>query len=97
MIFYPTNWPHASEAGSLNKSSCLAPALGVSKFIIITNMIMVTIVVLLKSDLDAQQTHLRGQFVEKRLVLSSSFRCNQINYCERYDFDHTLLCYLSPT
>ncbi len=32
-----------SEAGLLNKSSCLAPALGVTKFIIVINMILVTL------------------------------------------------------
>jgi hypothetical protein len=31
------------KAGSLNKSSCLAPALGVTKFIIVTDMILVTL------------------------------------------------------
>jgi hypothetical protein len=31
------------EAGSLNKSSCLAPTLGVTKFIIVTGMILVTL------------------------------------------------------
>ncbi len=32
-----------SEAGLLNKSSCLAPALGVINFIIVTGMIWVTL------------------------------------------------------
>jgi len=31
----------ASEVGLLNKSSCLAPALGMTKFINVTNMILV--------------------------------------------------------
>jgi hypothetical protein len=31
------------EAGLLNKSSCLAPALGVTKFIIVGDMILVTL------------------------------------------------------
>jgi hypothetical protein len=48
----------ASEAGLLNEISCLALALGVTKFIIITDMIWVTLCLLLKSDLDVQQTHL---------------------------------------
>jgi hypothetical protein len=30
-------------------------------------------------------------------MLSSSFRCDQIYKCQRYDLSHTLLCYLSPT
>ncbi len=33
-----------SEAGSLKKSSCLAPTVGVTKFIIVTDMILVTLV-----------------------------------------------------
>jgi len=33
----------ASEARLLNKSSCLTPSLGVTKFIIVTNMIWVTL------------------------------------------------------
>ncbi len=32
-----------TEAGSLNRSSCLAPALGVTKFIIAIDMILVTL------------------------------------------------------
>ncbi len=32
-----------AEAGSLNKSSCLAPALGVAKFIIVTIIIFVSL------------------------------------------------------
>ncbi len=48
-----------SEAGLLNKSSCLAPALGVTKIIIVTDIFWSHFVVLLKSYLDAQRTHLR--------------------------------------
>jgi hypothetical protein len=33
----------ASEADSLNKSSCLAPALGVTRFIIDIDIILVTL------------------------------------------------------
>jgi hypothetical protein len=42
-------------------------------------------------------TPTRGQFVEQKLMLSSSFRCDQIYKYERYDFGHTSLCYLSRT
>jgi hypothetical protein len=35
--------------------------------------------------------------LNKRLMLSSSFRCDQIYKFEIYNFGHTLLCYLSPT
>ncbi len=33
----------------------------------------------------------------KRLMLSSSFGCDQIYKYELYEFGHTLLCYLSRT
>ncbi len=50
--------PKTSEAGLLNKSSCLAPALGVTKFIIVSDMFLITISALpLKSGLDVQQKH----------------------------------------
>jgi len=57
-----------SKSSLLNKCSCLAPTLGVTKFIIVKDMISVTLFVLLKSDIDVQQTHLnksefRGGFV----------------------------------
>jgi hypothetical protein len=45
-------------AGWLNKSSCLASALGVTKFITVIPMILVTLYCAIKSDLDVQQTHL---------------------------------------
>ncbi len=48
----------ASEAGLLNKSLRLAPALGVTKVIIDIGMILVTLFVLLKSEFHVQQTHL---------------------------------------
>ncbi len=35
--------------------------------------------------------------LNKRLMLSSSFRCDQIYKYKIYNFGHTLLCYLSPT
>jgi hypothetical protein len=37
------------------------------------------------------------RFVEQNLMLSSSFRCDQIYNCQSYDFDHALFCYLSLT
>jgi hypothetical protein len=54
-------------------------------------------VMLLKSDLDVQQTHLWGWFVKQKLASSSSFRCDQIHNCYRYNFGPSLLCYLSQT
>jgi hypothetical protein len=41
------------EESLLNKGSCLAPALGVAKLIIVRDIIWSLFVVLLKSDLDA--------------------------------------------
>jgi hypothetical protein len=54
-------------------------------------------VVPLKSDLDVQQTHLRGWFGEQKLMLSSSLMYKQIEKCLRYDFGHTFLQHLSWT
>jgi len=51
-----------SEAGLLNKSSYLAPTLGVTKFIIITDKIGSHFVAMLKSDLDVQKPPLRLVF-----------------------------------
>jgi hypothetical protein len=48
----------STAAGLWNKGSHLAPALGATKLIIVINMSLVTLCVLLKSDLEAQQTHL---------------------------------------
>ncbi len=39
----------------------------------------------------------RGSFVEQKLLLSLSFRRDQIYKRQRYDFGHTLLRYLSRT
>jgi hypothetical protein len=38
-----------------------------------------------------------ARFVEQKLALSSSFRCDQIRNRNRYDFGPTLLSYLSRT
>jgi hypothetical protein len=55
----------SSESCLLNKSSCLAPPLGITQFIIDGDMILVTAwYVLHKSDLDNQHTALQGGFVE---------------------------------
>jgi hypothetical protein len=48
---------HAPEA-LLYKSSCLAPALGVTKFINITQIFWLQFVMLLKPDLDVHQPRL---------------------------------------
>jgi hypothetical protein len=49
----------------LNKRSCWAAALGVTEFMTAITTILVT-----QSDLDIQQTHLRGWFVEQKFMLT---------------------------
>ncbi len=40
----------------------------------------------------------KSRFVEQTLLtLSSSFKCDRIYHCRRYDLGHTLLCYSSRT
>ncbi len=56
----------------MNKSSRLAPALGVTKFIIVTDKLWSHFVVLLKSDLDVQQTHLSLLNKSSHLALALS-------------------------
>ncbi len=36
-------------------------------------------------------------FIEQKLMLSSRFRCGQSHDGHKYDFGHTLWCYLSQT
>ncbi len=48
----------ASEAGLLNIGSCLARALGVTKFINIRDIILVSLCWATESNLDVPQTHL---------------------------------------
>jgi hypothetical protein len=79
-----------------NKSSCLAHDFGVTKFIFTGDIILVTLccatIVQLRcsanapalsvnSHLGVQQTHIRGRFVEQKLMLSSNFRRDQIHNC----------------
>jgi hypothetical protein len=63
--------------GLFNTSSSSAAELSVIKFITKEAMNSVT----LKSDSDAKQSCLRGHFVERMLMLSLSFRCDQISKC----------------
>jgi hypothetical protein len=60
-------------------------------------LILFTLFVQLKSDFDVQQTHLWGWFVELKLMLSLSIRCDQINKYDILDFVHTFLFDLSQT
>ncbi len=76
---------HSTEAGLLNKSSNLAAPLGVAN-VMATSLFWLNLTKVC-----------RGQFVEQKLMLSSNFGCYQIHNCQRYDFGHTLLCYLSRT
>jgi hypothetical protein len=41
--------------------------------------------VLPKYDIDIPQTHCKGQFVEHKLLLSSSFKCDPNCTCSKYD------------
>ncbi len=52
---------------------------------------------LLKLEFDIQQTNLRGQFVEQKIILSSSLKCDQIYKSQRYDFGPKLLYCLIQT
>ncbi len=65
-------------AGSLNKSSCFAP----EKFIIVIDMILVTLwshfVVLFKSDLDVQQTHLWKIWAKQKILLMNETKWYKI-------------------
>jgi len=36
-------------------------------------------------------------FIEQKLPLGCSLKCDQIHYNNSYEFDHTLFCCLSPT
>ncbi len=80
----------------LNKSSSLAAALGVTKVITITTMNFLTLIVLLKANLDVQQNKSWGGFVEQMLVLSCTFKCDHIDNNQSQS-GHTLLCCPSPT
>jgi hypothetical protein len=51
---------------------------------------------LLKSDVDVKN-HLRGWFVEQTLVLSSSFRCEQIHDNQSYESEAEFLVVFSPS
>jgi hypothetical protein len=71
-------------AGWLNKSSCLASALGVTKFITVIPMILVTLYCAIKSDLDVQQTHLcilqYGMHASKSRMPYCSMACMHQNH-----------------
>ncbi len=71
-----------------------------------TSVLITAVKSLVAQTLGAKQHNIRqncrqtlnwGRFVEQKLILSSNFRCYQIHSCQRYDFGHTLLCYLSLT
>ncbi len=93
--FYSTKT--GSEASLLNKSSCLAAALGVTKFTVILAMHLVTLCCAAWVWFRCSTNHLRGRFVELMLMLSSNFQCDQIHNKHTYDLSHTLFSCLSPT
>jgi hypothetical protein len=77
----------------LNKSSCLAQALVLTKFIIYISMNLVTI---------CCAALIRGKwitifgwslFAEQKLMLNSTFSLDQIHNRHCHEFGHTLLCY----
>jgi hypothetical protein len=53
--------------GLYNESSGPAAALGLSRFITVLATYLVTLYVVLKSDLDIEQIRLRGEFFEQKL------------------------------
>jgi hypothetical protein len=63
--------------GLFDTSSSSAAELSVTKFTTKDEMNSVT----LKSDSDAKQSCLRGHSFERMLMLSLSFRCDQISKC----------------
>jgi hypothetical protein len=50
-----------------------------------------------KLELNMNISSSKGQFVDQMLMLSCSFRCDQISDSHCYEFGHTLLRYLSLT
>jgi hypothetical protein len=92
-------------AGLLNKSSYLAAALHVTNLQMSEIRFMSLLLYLsltltnpkgLRESRGAHHTVL-GQFVERKFLLSSSLRYDQIYKCQIYDLFHSLLCYLSLT
>ena len=77
------------EACLLNKSSCLAQALGLTIFINTRYMNLVTLCCANKVGLRCSTNP--PQFVEQNIMLSCSFTCDQIYRNHSYEFDHTLL------
>ncbi len=73
-----------AKASLLNKSSSLAPTLGVTKFTIARGMIFSYFFALRKSDLDLQQTHIRG-------VLLAVLFLKLINYNYNFIVKYTFL------
>jgi hypothetical protein len=81
-----------SDRSLFNISSCLGPPLGMTKFIIVTGLILVMLYcancVRLKM---FNKPISEARFVEQRLMLSSTFRHDQIHNCHSSDFGLTLL------
>jgi len=61
----------------------------------LSNLILALIVTMFT--VQATAHHPEAGSLNKRLMLSSSFRCDQIYKYEIYNFGHTLLCCLSRT
>jgi aspartate-semialdehyde dehydrogenase len=50
-----------------------------------------------KEAMDELYEQTKGLFVERKVVLSCSFRCDRIHNWHSFDSSHTLFCCLSPT
>ncbi len=74
----------------MNKSSSSAAALGLAAFITVLATYLVTLSVLLKSDLDILQSSLRGGFVEQKLKARNSLKCDQAHNNDYHEFGHSL-------
>jgi hypothetical protein len=79
-----------SPMNRLNKLGCLSPASKHER----NSFFKISISLNLMPS--CQKDPVAGS-LNKRLILSSSFRCDQIYKYKIYNFGHTLLCYLSPT
>jgi hypothetical protein len=86
-----------AETGLLNKSSCLAPAPYLAKFLIDKDMILATLLCYFSWTWMFNKTNSEVILLNTKLMLSSSLMCDQIYECPRYDVGYALLYYLSQT
>jgi hypothetical protein len=74
------HWQGIMQSGAclLNKSSSWARALGVTKIKYVKEVIWLHVVVILRSDLDVQQTHLWSELVEQSSCLARALSVTKI-------------------